>query len=193
MKMIDRKLIIAKLLAYYEGNADGMYWYSRAWQDIWNIYLSTGPYIHEKTIAGIVAALSPACEWELNKKQAEAICRAYQQTKKVEGITVSTYKQQYKKAIEILYCKDTSNIPDILGKRAFKTRAFYDNIIDCYQSEQVTIDRHIYRFLGMEDVWQTRKRYEEIADCFREAAKYLGIRPCQLQATIWLKFRKENK
>jgi hypothetical protein len=101
-----------------------------------------------ETVAALVAVLSPATAWEVNKRQAEALLRAYADGLDPKDVTLSTYGTQAAKALAIL-TNGTATEED-LGPTAWKTRAFYNNLIGsvCH----VTIDRWILRALGLENV-----------------------------------------
>jgi thermostable 8-oxoguanine DNA glycosylase len=151
---------------------------------------------YEKTAlqgAAVISALSPRNHWETNIKQAAEYLKAAKEGQKRPK--ASTYGIQQRKAWEIallddIQAQDTELIYRMLGTDAYKTKAFYRNITDPFESQDVTIDVWILRYLGKSDVNMTPKRYRTWSAIFRNAAEKIGILPHQLQATIWLSIRK---
>lgn len=197
MKYEFNKNSIARNLIFYYKNAsktdveNGLKWYSRANTVVNAIHEVTG--IDNRKISGVIAALSPAVEWNINLRQAWQLIEAYKTGKSLDKLSFSTYGIQVKKAIKILTHNGriTHNmIFDILGKTARKTKAFYWNILYPYDFSHVTIDRHITRAAGLSDgVRLTEKRYNTFEKLIRKMAAKQNITSCQLQAIIWLSYK----
>jgi hypothetical protein len=169
-----------------------------------NLSSSSG-YSLEQTV-GVVAALSPRNKWETNMTDAIACIRRHRQisnNKHKEGeihplggvigpeqVTVSTFRQNKLKAWRIL---EGEKPEDVLGGP--KVRAFYRNILMVEDGSCVTIDGHainIYRGEVSVGPVVNLKEYELIANTYREAARYVGLMPHQLQGITWLAYKRLN-
>lgn len=169
--------------------ARGRVWYSNAHTfaqelaDTYNIPLDR--------VVGVLACLSVNNRWDVNKRNAEDLCRAFSEGLPLEDVSVTTYPEQKAKALAILRLEAETDIPAIIGKRtAAKTKAFYDNILYPKTSFRVTIDRWITRGLGLEGTISVRgnswpKTCNAIEELFRQAALVTDLRPCELQAAMW--------
>lgn len=80
--------------------AAGRTWYSDAHAFAEAVAERTGLPLYK--ICGVIAALSPAVYWELNKRQAEALCVAYVDGGDLLDVAASTYGRQVRKAVCIL-------------------------------------------------------------------------------------------
>ncbi|MCX7429376.1 MAG: hypothetical protein NTW96_27600 [Planctomycetia bacterium] len=175
--------------------ADGLAWY-RAAREFCNL-LSETYGVPLVRVCGVVAALSPAVYWALNKRQAEALIQAYVDQEDPAGVAVSTYGSQAAKAREILALADlgpdpAARVAGILGAQARKTRAFFSNLMHL-SSQEVTVDRHIVaacgladRFVGNSAVWL----YRVVAEAVGNVAEELMLRPYELQAIVWLTYKE---
>jgi len=144
--------------------------------------------------AGIIAVLSPAVQWEVNLRDAETVCAA----RKGDDVKVSTYGQFKTKAFAIR--DGDSPTKWINPKTAPKTYAFWKCIVNPRNSKYVVIDRHALAAChgkALSDKDRGRElsrvgRYGFYSECYREAAKQVGILPLQFQATVWLQWRSEH-
>lgn len=146
-------------------------------------------------IAGVVSAISVGVSWDVNKRQAESIVAAYYHVGNITGITLSTYKRQIQKALDILKLPDKCiplAITDVLGKRAFKTISFFWNIYRPDLKTHVTIDRHIFNAAGIRTLSGNKGQYQLIIECIKDLAYKYNTNPCKLQATIWLNVTNKN-
>jgi hypothetical protein len=144
--------------------------------------------------SGIIAVLSPAVQWEVNLRDAETVCAA----RKGDDVTVSTYGPQKAKAFAIR--DGVSPVRMINPKTAPKTYAFWRCIQSPRNTKHVVIDRHALaachghvlndRERGLE--LRRVGRYGFYSDCYREAAKQVGILPLQMQAICWTKWRQDH-
>ena len=53
-------------------------------------------------VVGVVSALSVGVSWDVNKRQATALIAAFYHVGNIDGVTLSTYKTQTCKALNIL-------------------------------------------------------------------------------------------
>lgn len=142
-------------------------------------------------VAHVISTLSPACTWEINKRNATAMIKNYyiRGLAGAKGTVVSTYGQNKKKAIRILQGEE------LITPKSLKTWNFANNILKPTSSEYVTIDRHALRiFEGLSkrgSKSMTPKRYLHVADAYIKTAKHLKMSPCQLQAITWEQHRIE--
>ena len=162
----------------------GLLWYQKANETAQA--LAHKYNIELKVVAGIIAALSPACKFSRNLIDAEELIV------KKERARVVTYKANKDKALRILYSGD----PDFeLNKKetSFKTYNFYRNILDPLDINYVTIDRHILSALdlGIKDIY-TKNRYNHIRNLFIKIAAHLDLIPNQLQAIVWVSYKSIN-
>lgn len=146
-----------------------------------------------ETAVGVLAALSPSCHWTRNVLLAHEMFQSYD--------CGHMYGDAIRKARRIV---DGEAPLDVLG--GDKVRSFYRNILDPYGSDDVTVDRHAFDIaVGYETDDRTRKalatggrlgnpdgqagNYVRVADCYRRAARILGVRPHQVQAVTWCEWR----
>lgn len=162
--------------------AQGKSWYKRAHDEACRISIDYDIPLHK--VAGIISALSPSVKWEVNLRQAEAFI-------KDSSFRVSTYPNSRVKALYILENELTEQevFNVLLGKygKGKKTANFYMNILKPFSKKYVTIDRWIYRAVGIE--FDT-KHYDEIAQYIKKQAILNNILPNQLQAVVWEKIRE---
>lgn len=130
--------------------------------------------------AGIIAALSPNKRWLENVKLAN---QAHEGN--VRGHTGVTLT----KVRKIMNGED----PIMVLPMSLKTGHFFRNIVDPYDPDPVTIDRHAHD-VAVGEVYGERNRgldvknrYATLALAYRLAARRLGILPSVLQATVWVR------
>ena len=126
--------------------------------------------------AGILAALSPMCNWALNVTGLLSLVK----TGKLPAM--GTYNANRLKAYRIL---EGERPAKVLGGP--KVKSFYANILRPH-GDAVTIDTWIARVVGLREKFGLRE-YREVASAIQKVAKGLGLTPCELQATIWLGIR----
>ena len=163
--------------------ADGLNWYRSA-QDFARELDPT----NFSRAAGIIASLSPRCNWPRNK---ELAARVY-----ADGIASGHTGDNCNKAMAIYTGADPL---DVLGAKpgsGQKTRNFYLNILDPENPIPVTIDGHAFDIaVGMQTgnkvraTLQRKGRYEKFADVYRTVAGQVGFRPLELQAITWVTWR----
>lgn len=137
-------------------------------------------------VAGILSALSPNNKFEQNCIDLENFLITKGKSK------ASTYFNQREKALKILNLKnyDEETIKNILGIKALKTRAFFENIYRPETSEAVTVDLWQIRWAKRLNIIPekgvlTEKRYRKISARVKKYAKRLDIMPHQFQALSW--------
>jgi hypothetical protein len=158
----------------------GLEWYEAA--HTFCIGLSERYGISVESAAGIVAALSPRCEWGLNMRMADEVCR----TGDTSGLRGNILKAQRILAGEAPL--------EVLGGN--KVRSFFDNIARPRESVAVTIDRHaIDAMLGEVGDDKSRKvldrvgAYESACSVYRRAAALRGVPAHVMQAVCWVAWR----
>ena len=152
-------------------------------------------------VVGVMAALSPATNWQQNVADTHNLLLAYAEGINPQDVVVTTYGGNKDKAIRILKLQ-SSNYRDIEAlllhkSKINKTTCFYLNILFPDNDEVVTIDRHAIRIaLGnpseADDVCVTEKRYRAISEAYQIASKKLDINAIALQAVVWCVFRRKQ-
>ena len=183
---VNRRQAVRRLLAIYGDTdtatrQDGREWYRTAAATVSSI---GGTLPHDRA-AAIVAVLSPRERWRRNIFMAREL---------IEGREVTGLGGSIGKAKAILSGAPIGTGPgDGLGGPAPKVRAFWANL--CGDGEAVTVDVWATRAAtgGTTDAPGTPKRYGELADAYRAAARKVGERPCDFQAIIWLAVRPSTE
>lgn len=195
MRKTNKSLITRKLRAWFDlASADqaarGKLWYHEAHGFACTLADQTG--IPLERVCGVIAVLSPAVYWRLNKKQAEELCNAHAEGLDIRSIVLSTYGGQAEKAYAILESQYDLSADDVArmlgGGWAMKTKAFFRNILDPIGSLSVTVDRHIVTAAGY-----TRTHpalYRAMARTIARMAAEHGLRPCQVQAIVWTCYKE---
>jgi len=180
-------------LATSRVRSEGVYWYSIAHTIAEGLAIDYSVPLDR--VCAVIATLSPGCNWEQNVVDSETVIRAFVSGLEPEDIQVSTYNPQKQKAFLILRLPPSAPRSEILRliglESARKTRAFFDNILDPDHSQDVTIDRWIARavLLQQNATHPTEKTYALIRSAFQRVAVGLELRPCQVQAIVWLVIR----
>lgn len=204
--MITPKLkahVEKRLRAWYDlatsaHKAAGQCWYTEAHAFVVELAKTTG--LDVVRVAGVVAALSPSVYWAVNKRQAEALCRAHADGLDLRSVSCTTYGRQVAKAHRILNLptgEGYSAVRHALGNpggrsRAFKTQAFLANILHSDgDTGYITIDQHIVEAAGMEEFFTQSAKwcYDLVADVIRSLAVEYGYLPHELQAIIWITYK----
>ena len=174
---------------YKEIESPDNFWYFSA-----NLFATSLAFRYNKplpVVCGVISSLSPATNWEQNKKDAEILLSINAGIYKGKHKFV-TYGQNVIKAQKIL-------IGEIEPEKAFsvktgaKTYNFFHNILNP-TGDHVTIDRHAYTIATGEKYITGigLKKYRLIADQYKKAAKKLGILPSMLQCALWVNHRIEK-
>lgn len=165
----------------FDDYEEGRNWYESA--NSFSHSLSNTYNVHVMKVAGIVSALSPMKEWNINKRMAEEFLEK-------EGQVSSHFRKQIDKAVYILKgpeCK--KSIENQL--KGLKTVNFFNNIFCPADGEYVTVDRHhIQVCTGINTESVTPKQYQFIKKATVDFSKRVNLRPCQLQAILWVTWKR---
>lgn len=171
---------------------EGLSWYGRA-QQVARRIAEINDDICYRTVAGVIAALSPNNRWERNVADAEALIKVFTCGGDCDALKVSTFGKNKAKAIAILKGADPL---DVLGGN--KVRAFYQCIM---QEDAVCVDGHAYSVWLGQRVPTSKtpsisdKLYAKIAEDYRLATKEIiditgdFYLPYQIQAITWVAWR----
>jgi hypothetical protein len=176
-----RRVLRVYRAATHAQTSEGLAWYHHAH----GVAASLDP-ADPRRAAGVLAALSPRVSWARN---VELAARAY-----ADGRASGTLGFSVRAADAILAGADPLSV--LNGP---KVRAFYTLISDPDDPVTVCVDRHgidvaVGRRLtdAQRSAWYPLTRrdlYEAFADCYRRAARRLGVRPAQVQAVTWVHWR----
>ena len=156
---------------------EGLQWYSEAA----DIAISLGRGL--KAGAGVLAALSPNKSWpetvRLAKRGAEC------------GVFSGSFASAIRKA-NTIWDMDLDPSLVLVGK---KEQAFYHAIVNRGRTFVVCVDRHAAsvakgRPLNSKEARINKREYDMIAHCYRVAARSLFWWPAELQAIVWVEWRK---
>src|ERR1035437_8221491 len=169
--------------------AQGRLWYTEAFAFASEVSVTYN--IPLKRVVGVLACLSVQNRWEVNKRDTENLISAFHDGEDVADVSIATYHGQRMKAEDILRASADADIYAMIGtKYAPKTRSFYDNILRPGDSIRVTIDRWILRGLNLEQYTGGGNRYialyRDLEELFRQEALRIDMRPCALQAALWI-------
>ena len=185
-----------RLKDYYNLASDlqksgGLNWYNEANQFCKDIAKESGLELFQ--VVGIVAALSPQKSWDANKDIAYKFIIKKQDTGLHNGV-------QMNKAYDCLHAENFNEVYNLLSKDQVKTSQFFFNILFPSVDNNATIDRHalgsiIYNQNNIKSISDnmskmTKKQYFFFSDCYKLAAKELGILTHELQAVVWVVYRE---
>lgn len=183
---------VSNVLAVYNGASahamrEGLSWYLDA-HNFARVLAGTNGFVSRENVscaAGIIAALSPMNGWENNKRKAAQLIA------QGNGEGCGLYRN-VEKAVRIY---NGESPLDVLG--GDKVRAFYATILDPTADIDPVIDRHAFDIAVGERTDEKRRGilsrkgvYSEFAAVYREAARIVGIGPCQIQAISWVAWRE---
>lgn len=167
---------------------DGKTWYLEAHSLAWAL-----DPMRPWNGAGVIAALSPRLRWDKNVAYARLAYDLKGYRPDVASNYIPTLGNSRNKALRMV---NGEHVTDVLGK-GLKTNAFWDNILNPYTSNEVTVDKHAFNIANGErtgyNVVITDKAYRDIANLYREAAHIVGIAPLHMQAITWLAWRNSGK
>lgn len=176
-------------LATPEDKVQGGSWYPTANRQIFD--LSVKHNIPLDAALGAVAALSPGLRWDLNLSRAEFLFKAFDtEYPETETYGLSPYgKRNVQKAWRILRGEEPLAV--LSGP---KVRAFYSCLRDPFAPD-VVVDGHMKfaclgtrRGIGAAAV--SVSEYPHWVAVIRKLARRLALRASQLQAILWLAWRK---
>lgn len=206
----------ANLISYYrkattEEIIAGKHWYNDAYELA--VELAQNSSFTVSQTAAIIAILSPRMSWDRNVELARYFVKTgstvtangkqihtKQQISKLLAVaSLNVFPVAQESAIERIICKHygkTGKNGQLLKSGLpSKTLNFYFNI-RAGNSEHVTVDAHaagaaLDSFAGYDERGILAVRhYEEIASAYVSAAAITGMLPSQLQAVVWLVYRR---
>lgn len=154
------------------------------WYDVANAeatLLAREFYVSVSRAAGVIAVLSPMTRWAMNVQDAWS---AFAGDRMVHALPPSQRKARA--------LVQGEPISQVLGGR--KVIAFWQNIARPRYTLATTNDTWIARAFGVypHDLFDRKGVYDAVTRGFVEAADRLGLRPHQVQATVWLQTQLEN-
>jgi hypothetical protein len=201
MKPLSRK-ITNNLLRLWESRtetdeSEGLLWYARA-----NRRGQELSQRHDVTISqaiGVIAVLSPGCEWGKNLQYADELLAAWNSGRRGSELPmVGVYgNRNLDKAKLILAGHDPMVvIPD----SSKKVKAFYSCLLQPNDSLSVVIDRHAKcaalnlrsekKGSASQDVTVRSGEYDYLSRHYVKLADRFGVLPSQLQAVIWCQWKR---
>lgn len=186
-----RRILHVYAQANKEERTAGFLWYLEAHEVATVLARQYGVTVER--IAGCIAAISPGVRWSQNIEWAEHLAAFWYRDKPLPG-KVPTYSQKnVDKAERCLggHCPD-----DILGGP--KVTAFYRLIRDGGNATDLVLDSHAVNLaVGSETVIRGEKarsipraEFRAADKAYRKVAAALGIQPHQLQAVVWIVWRR---
>lgn len=164
--------------------AEGSAWYEAA--HTFASGLATDYRIPLSAACGVIAALSPGCEWGRNLRLAEQLVST--------GNCAHPYGGPINQARKAL---SGVNFHDIPKGPARKTRAFYECILSPKDAYEVCIDRHALsvafglRLSEKELKWlQKPGAYDLATSAYRSVALDVGLAANVVQAVTWCYWRR---
>ncbi len=179
-----RRIVRAWGAATADDLAAGMSWYQRA-SDLADALAAGTPFSKEQC-AGVIAALSPRCQWSANVRGAQRMVAAA--TAREPEPVVAGLRSNRSKAWRIL--AENADPADVLSGP--KVRAFYANI--CGDTDRVTVDVWAaHAAEGRADKNAPKGgRYVRLERAYQLAADLLGVTPRECQAAVWTYFRRTH-
>lgn len=198
--VLTQKKCVNSILRFYAlasmaENQDGLTWYAQAHDYSKELAARFGITIQQAV--GLIAAFSPQAGWVENKRY--AVSYLHKPNSRVRS------QVQTDKANLILTLKTEGDIYNALSTRdaAYKTKAFFLNILNHDIPTDVTIDRHAIasciqhpdNVSALDALYGnlTKAQYEFFQAAYITAAKQLDILPHQLQAIVWVTYRRIRK
>lgn len=172
----------------------GLTWYSKAKRDCQHV--ATEYNMRLRHVVGVVAATSPNLRWEKNVHTATQVIDGFNAGIPHDELpSCMAYKANRLKGYHVLNSSNRSAaIMQVL--RGPKVSAFFDNIMG---GDSVTIDGHARNIaydqrVNLKDDAAniSKKEYAALVAAYRQAAKKLDIKACDLQAVTWCAWRREQ-
>jgi hypothetical protein len=160
---------------------EGLAWYPTATNGarVWSATFD----VDARTVASVIAAISPQCDWTSNLRIALELLSG--QTL----VTGGALPCNVRTARRIL--SDRALAPDAYFKSAPKVCAFAQNLSG--NGARVTIDTHAVQAAVNDPLWRKSlhaPQYQVFADVYADVARELNIRPCDFQAVIWCTWKR---
>lgn len=157
--------------------AAGLGWYAEAYRVAAQIWPE-----RPDLAAGVIAALSPRCQWSTNQVWAAAVVHAARTGQACPAVHTTAMRAHAWRIANGEAPLDVLNGP--------KVRAFWANIMG--DTNAVTVDVWaVFVATGSKDAAQisTPARYAAVAAAYRRAAAILGVTPREVQAATWVAAR----
>lgn len=144
-------------------------------------------------VAGCFSALSPNSDYIGNLRSCKTLCVGFVGGKPEDSCTVSTYKHNRAKAWRILEGEHFYSV-----FKGLKVRNFWRNLTEPDNPEAITIDGHMVNIWRgevhvMSDSGISKLKYAKLAHEFSRVARREDLLPCQLQAILWLTWKRLNR
>lgn len=161
--------------------ANGLAWYDRARSQAESMAAEHGLSVAH--CAGVIAALSPRCQWATNVAAARRMVSAAV-SGELEPVAAGTLANRTK-AWRIARGED----PELVLSGP-KVRAFYANIMGDHDA--VTVDVWAARAAEGRDHPHApvKRRYRLLAESYRRAGERRGMHPRDVQAAVWTVYRR---
>lgn len=185
--------VVNNLVRYYDLSnqsefLEGFEWYVDANKFAQSLATKYNLPLH--SVCGIIAALSPQQNWQLNKIIANRFCSGVR-----SGLH---YPAQIVKAEKCLTSSEVE-IYNFMSIGQIKTSQFYYNILHPHKKLGVTIDRHaILACIKKPEIGinldfsatMTANQYRFFELCYIKAAAKVNILPHVFQAVVWVVVRR---
>lgn len=194
--LTERKLVNSILRFFNEATPneirEGLNWYNEAYQ--YCKELAERFLLPVQVVAGIIAAYSPQTGWLENKRFTLSFLMNPSKRQK------SLVQDEKARKIAGLNCENEIYNSLSINDAAFKTKAFFLNILNPDIVTSVTIDRHAIAVCiqhpnkteSLSDDYGkiTKGQYQFFEKAYVIAAEKLDILPQQLQAITWTVYRR---
>lgn len=158
-----------------ETRQEGARWYAEARALVFRMSMEYGT--SEETMAGVIAALSQQCSWDLNIEHARRLMEGEDYP---GGLPLAC-----EKAVRI---RDGGDPEEVLGPRAFKVREFYRALAG--SDNAAVVDTWMLLAMRWDRPWYGAAQYRALADVLRKEAERLGLPVVEFQAIVWCQARK---
>jgi hypothetical protein len=147
-----------------------------------------------KNVVGAFSALSPGNKLEMNFADLDKLINGVKKNKEASEIRLHCYSTCTQRGYDFL----TGWEPEFkVARKGRKTWNFYQNILNPDDTNFVTIDRHaieIHAGKEIDDtlrkkIFDSPRKYNEIAADYKKVAKKVGLLPQQVQAITWYVWR----
>lgn len=162
---------------------EGLAWYPTASAGCIAWSQQTG--IDARTIACVIAAISPQCDWTSNLRIAFEVLAGQ------PLVTGGALRANVTKARRVL--ADRATTLDGYFKGGPKVKAFAANLQGL--SNHVTVDTHAVQAALNKPLWRKTfhdNAYAIVADVYRDVAREFDMRPCDFQAVIWCAWKRRH-
>lgn len=162
---------------------EGMAWYPaafagcQAWANTFNV--------DARTIACVIATISPQCDWTSNLRI------AFEMLSGQSIVTGGALRANVAKARRVL--QDGATSLDGYFKQGPKVKAFSHNLQG--NPWPIVVDSHAVQALKNEPLFTKSfhpAAYAVFADCYRDVALSVNVRPCDFQAIIWCAWKRRH-